>query len=450
MSADPMSGDQGKAAGTSRAAWGTLAILVVLYAIAYVDRQIITLMVDPIRKDLGISDFQISILQGAAFVVLYSVMALPVGFLVDRYQRRWIIFGGVVVWSFGAVASGLSRTYGHLLASRAVVGGGEATLSPSAYSMLSDLFPRERLASAMSIYATGAMAGTAISFIAAGYIVALATAISSHPLPIVGTLAPWQLVFIVTGAPGLILAFTVFLVREPPRRDKIADEWIKRRGAIAALRDFLRGRGRFYVLHITGFSLFAIVTTGFAAWLPTYLMRTFQWPVERVGLTLGLVTLTAGVTGPLAVGWLTDYLFRRGVKDAHLRIYVWGTLVVGALAVIATLSRNEAVVIAAIWLEKGIVSFIGIAAAALQLTTPNQFRGQISAIFLFFYNIVGIGVGATMIAAISDFGLGGPEHIGTAMAISFIIVCPIASLLLACGLAPMRRAVDDAKSWVET
>jgi MFS family permease len=447
MPADPGSDEAADTIRAPRAGWGALAIFVVLYAVAYIDRQIITLMVDPIRHDLGISDFQISILQGAAFVVLYSLVALPIGFLVDRYQRRWIIFAGVIVWSFGAVASGLSRTYGHMLATRAVVGAGEATLSPSVYSMLSDIFPRERLASAMSIYTTGAMAGTAISFIAAGYIIALATTISAHQLPFVGSLAPWQLVFVVTGAPGLILAFTIFLIREPARRGKIDDEWIKRRGSIAALRDFLRGRGRFYVAHIMGFSLFAIVTTGFAAWAPTYLIRTFHWPVERVGLTLGLVTLTAGVAGPVAVGWFTDYLFRRGVRDAHLRIYVWGTLVVGALAIVATLSRSVPVVIAAIWLEKAIVSFIGIAAAALQITTPNQFRGQISAIFLFFYNIIGIGIGATMIAAISDFGLGGPAHIGAAIAIAFAIVCPIASMLLAYGLAPMRRAVDSAQSW---
>jgi MFS family permease len=214
-----------------------------------------------------------------------------------------------------------------------------------------------------------------------------------------------------------------------------------------ALLKYLAAQKRFYISHILGFSLFAVVSTGYATWGPSFLIRTFHWPVQKVGLVLGLISLVGGVTGGLASGWIADFFFRRGVRDAHLRLYVWVTLAVGVTGIVGGLSHNVPTVMISMATEKFLIPFIAVAATALQITTPNQYRGQVSAIFLFFYNIVGFGFGASFIAGISDFWLGGPQHIGKAIAIAFAIICPLASIIFALGLKPMRRAVDATAVW---
>jgi MFS family permease len=432
---------------SSQAGWTAVAVFLGLYALAYLDRQIITLLVEPLKRDLGISDFQISVLQGAAFIILYTLFAIPIGWLVDRFQRRLVAFGGIVTWSIGAAASGFAQTYAQLLATRAVVGAGEAALSPSAYSILSDLFPKHRLASAMSVYSTGAMIGSAMSFMLGGLIISLTSQSGAYHLPLIGSVHSWQLVFLITGAPGLVLAFTTFIIKEPPRRGVLRESSRPQSGDGAGLWRYLSGQRAFYFTHIAGFSLFAVVTTGYASWGPTYLMRAFHWSVRDVGVAFGLMSLVGGVSGALAGGWFVDRLFRRGVLDAHMRIYVCVTLATGAAGIVASLSNNIFIVLTAMTLEKFLVPFIGIAATALQITTPNQFRGQVSALFLFFYNVVGFGLGTSVIAGISDFLLGGPEHIGGAIALTFAVACPLASVIFAVGLRPMRRAVRAAEAW---
>jgi MFS family permease len=431
----------------ARGGWIAVSVFLVLYALAYLDRQVLTLLVDPIRKDLGATDFEISILQGAAFVLFYTICSLPIGWAVDRFSRRRIIFVGILIWSAAAAAGGLARNYWQLLLCRFGVGAGEAALSPSAYSMLSDLFPKERLAGAMAVFSSGAIVGGAISLAVGGLVVSLAKGSEGYVIPVLGEVRPWQLVFLITGAPGLVLAFLVFLVREPARKGRIRGASSAKTGP-AGLIPFLRGRWRFYAAHIAGFSLFNLMVAAYVAWTPTFLMRKFGLSAAETGFTLGGLSLVCGVAGMLGSGFLVDRLFRRGLKDAHLRYYAIGTALCGIAGVGAMLVPTLPQAIACMTVIKFISPFIAVAATALQITTPNEYRGQVSALFLFAYNIIGFGLGPSIVAGVSDFVIGGGRgDIGLAMAATFAVFTPIAVGAFVLGLGPMRRAVDAAQAW---
>lgn len=425
--------------------WTALAVFLVLYGLAYMDRQIITLLVDPIRKDLGASDFEISLLQGAAFVIFFTLCALPIGWAVDRYPRRWIVYFGITIWSIFAAAGGLAHTYWQLLLARCGVGAGEATLGPSAYSMISDIFPRERLAGAMAIFSTGAIVGGSIALALGGFLVHAAEGVDHYTLPLIGDVRPWQFVLIATGAPGVLLAFLIFLVTEPARRDKLHAE--KKAAPISAMFAFLRAGRGFYLAHFIGFSAFGLMAAGYAAWAPTYFMRTFDWPVDRAGLVLGTQTLVFSSAGMLFSGYFVDHLFRKGVTDAHLRYYLWAIVAFGGAGITAMMSSDIVVVLVCLSVVKFITAFIAVAAAAIQITTPNEYRGQISALFLFVYNIVGYGIGPSMMAGISDFTIGDDKQIGLAMGITFAIFAPVVFISFWIGMSRMRKAVKNAESW---
>lgn len=429
-----------------RLAWTTVIIFQVIYSFAFLDRQVLMLLVDPIRTDLGVTDFQISILQGAAFVLFYSLCGLPIGWAVDRYPRRWLVFCGICFWSVAAAAGGLAQTYWQLLFCRFGVGAGEATLHPTVYSMLTDLFPRSKLTTALAVYSTGAAVGGGISLIVGGFVVGLTSSVDAYHLPIIGMVKPWQMVFIITGAPGLLIAFLVFLTTEPPRRGKIASSAPEARASVVV---FMRRQWRFYAAHFVGFGIFGAISAGYGSWVPSYLIRTFDWPVESVGAVLGLQTLICTAAGMLVAGYVCDRLFRGGVPDAHFRFYVWTLTIFGVAGVLAMTSHDITVVLICLSIIKFITPFIPVAAGALQLTAPNEYRGQVSAIFLLVYNGVSWGLGPSLVAGISDFALGGSGDIGLAMAIVFAGFTPLALLIFAWGMKPMRDAVAAASEWSE-
>lgn len=427
---------------TSNAAgWRCTGIFSLLYAVGYLDRQILTLLVDPIRKDIGATDFQISLLQGAAFVICFAVCGLPIGWAVDRYPRRWIVWAGMTFASAATICAGFSRTYFQLLLSRCGVGAGEASLSPAAYSMLSDYFPRERLGTAMAVYSMGAIIGSALSLVLGG--LAVQSTASGHTIGIAlyDHAASWQRVFLLTGPPGVLITLLVFLVREPTRKRRMPAPATDRPRQATTIGTMLKTNVGFYTAHFVGFSLFNVMATAFTSWSPTYLMRKFDWSPGRVGTTLGAQNLVFEVAGMLVSGYVVDRLMRRGVTDAHLRYYVWMVGLTGIAAMTSMLANDIVVVLVAMSFVKFVIPFIAVAAAALQITTPAEYRGRVSAIFLFIYNIVGFGLGPSVTAAISDFMIPGSGNIGVAVAITVGIVAPLAMICFALGLRPMRRAV---------
>lgn len=425
--------------GAGLLAWAALAILLVLAFTAFLDRQIVSLMVGLIRKDLGLTDGHIGVLQGAAFGLAYPLFAIPLGYAADRWSRRYVILAGVLFWSMAAVASGLAGSFSTLLAARIGVGIGEAALGPAAASLLSDLFPRRRLALVFSIYSCGSLLGSAGALAIGGAIISLAG--DGVDLPLVGHLAPWQFAFVATGLPGLALAFLVLLIREPPRTGARANgaPW-------GEVFDFARTNIGFLVPYTLGFTCLMIVTWGGLAWTPAILERSYGWSVAQVGASLGLFTAILGLSGQLSNGALVDHMFSRGAKDAHLRYYVGGCVIITACGVLAPLAPGAWAYLAIMAPWKFLMNYGGVFSAALQVATPAPIRGRMAAICGTVSAMVGGAAGPSVIAAFTDHVFHDDTAVIRSLALATGIFVPLAGLLFWVGMKPMRRAVEQLEA----
>lgn len=427
-------------------AWYMTGVLFLLYWLSLLDRLVISLLVDPIRRDLGITDFELSLLQGFAFGVFYAICGLPLGWLVDRFSRRWVIFAGVTIWTLSTTFCGLAHNYWQLFLARVGVGAGEAALSPAAYSLMADSFPAHRLTTALAVYSLGSLFGTGMAYLLGGVIVGLVSEHQSVLLPLVGEVRSWQLVFITIGLPGVLLGMLVFTFREPVRRTTAFA-----RPSTAVLGEVfgevfrhIRRHGRFFVCHHIGFTLCVMAVAGMALWAPTYLYRVFAWKPAQVGIWLGVVGTLGGVIGALGCGQLIDRQVARGRLDEHMRLFSLTALVSVPIAVVGVLWHNPYVFLAAFFLIQVLVSpIMGISAAALQLAAPAHLRGRLSSLYLFVMILLGIGAGPSVVAAFTDFIFQDDAKVGYSLALIFVLACPLSALALHLGRPAMRCAVAE-------
>jgi MFS family permease len=431
-------------------AWYATFVLAFMYWVSILDRFIISLLVDPIKRDLGISDVQFGMLHGLAFALTFSLFGLVLGTLADQLNRRWVIFAGVSVWSLATAACGVAQQFWHLLLARVGVGVGEAALNPSATSMLADLFPRERLTTAMAVYSMGATVGSGCAFMFGGMLVDLVARTDAITLPLLGELRSWQAVFLLIGLPGTFLALLIFTVPEPIRRGRLASHrpdlsWRKSYGD---LLKFIRSRPRFFAYHYIAFAFASAVVAGCGAWYPAHMGRTFGWSASQIGLSLGLILSLAGILSQLIFGRIVDAMFTRGIHDAHFRVYGLSLLASTPVGLIAMTSSNPWVFLASIGVFLVLVSALNACAAtALNLVTPNELRGTGIAFWAATSGLVGAASGPLLIAMASQYLFHGKASIGLGMASLIGISCPMAALFLWLASRPMREAVADAERW---
>ncbi len=428
-------------------AWGTLGVLVLAYTVSFVDRTILSLLIPAIQADLDISDTQASLLAGFAFAVFYTVMGIPLGRLADRWHRRNLIGLGITVWCLMTAACGLARNYWQLFLARVGVGVGEAALSPAAYSMIADLFPRHLLGRAIAIYSVGLPVGSGLALLIGGVVIGWVAELPPVALPVIGTLAPWQLTFLLVGLPGLLVAALLMLVREPPRRERVAETGSD---APPALIPFLKHNRRVLLHHFGGLSLLVIVVYGSTAWIPTFFIRSHGWEAADIGLAYGLIFITCGTAGLLAGGQLADVWWRRGRLDGHLRVVLLSvtgmTPCFALMAVVPSPTAALALLAAATFLSS---LHGGVAGAALQLFTPNELRGQMTAVYFFIANLVGLGLGPTAVALITDVVFADQQAIGASLAWLALTAGPLSALLLLTGLRHFRSSVADLQHAVD-
>jgi MFS family permease len=422
-------------------AWYVVAVLVLAYTVSYVDRTILTLMVKPIRETLGISDVQISLLHGLAFAIFYTVLGVPLGWLADRANRTKIIAAGIFVWSIMTALCGLSRSFGQMFLARIGVGVGEAALSPAAYSMLNDYFRPHRRTLAISIYATGVYIGSGLALIVGGGVIAITPALD---IPGVGHLEPWQVVFLAVGLPGLLVAALMMTVREPKRRGLL-------KGGHPTIKEtlaFVRARISIYGFHFLGFSMLTMLWSGCAAWIPTFFARTFAWTPAEIGPVFGTAVAVFGTLGLTLGGAFAEKLKARGLSDGNIRTGIISALALLPLGVAAPLmpTAELAMAVYAVFVFFSSLPF-GAAAAALQEITPNQMRGQISALYLFVVNLTGIGIGPTIVASITQYGFGDDAALKYSLSITAGIAAVLATVLLTLCLKPYRESVAQARDW---
>lgn len=416
-------------------AWWVVFVLILAYTFSFIDRQALTLMVGPIRESLDISDTQLSLLHGFAFALFYTIMGIPIGRMVDRRRRTWIIAAGIVFWSLATAACGLARNFFQMFLARIGVGVGEAALSPGAYSLISDYFPPEQRAQAMSLYLSAAYVGAGLATIIGGMLISLMPAMD---WPVVGHLEPWQGVFVAVGLPGVLVAVLVLTLREPPRSGTIKGDHPSFRQVLA----WIGARKRTYFTLMMGFAIAGTVWNGSVAWLPEFYKRTFGWDVATVGMRFGLVTIASGLMGAITGGTIASRGRARGVTDANVRIGLVSLAVLVPGGLVAVLSAAPALSLAGTFVFLfGCAMPFGAAAAALQEITPNQMRGQVSAIYLFGLSFFGMGFGPTIVALFTDSVFGNDAALGKSIACLIVIAAPVSALLLTLALKPYRETL---------
>lgn len=434
---------------TPRQAWYMVFVLMIFYIFSFIDRQIISLLVEPIKRDLHITDTEVGLLQGLSFALFYCFLGVPIGWLADRKNRKTIIAGGVIIWSLMATFCGLAKNFGQLFLARMGVGVGEAALSPAAYSMVTDAFPKDRLGRAFSIYNLGIPIGSGIALLVGGLVVgAVVTEGSTFTLPLLGEVRAWQFVFIVTGAPGLLLPLLLLSVREPARRGIMKTESGSDSIPLSQVFAYMWKNGHFYSLHFIALALFAMLGYAVGAWLPTVISRTYGVQAAEVGKILGISTLSLNVLGILFFGRLCDRLTKRGVKDAPIVVCIIVAILIAATSTFPAFMPNVTLAYAAMCLGGfPFHGYVAMGPMAVNMVTPNQMRAQISSVYLFVNALLGMGIGPALVPFISDYILKDPMQIRWALAIVVFCAATLAASLLWLERKPFRERAAAAAQW---
>ena len=426
-------------ANRGRAMYALIALLLA-YILSFIDRNLMAVLIGPIRADFAISDFQYSLLHGFAFSMFYIFLGLPIARLADRGSRKWVITIGVLFWSLMTCLCGITRSFSTLFVARAGVGIGEAALSPPAYSLLSDYFSEGNLPKAMAVYTLGITIGGGLAYIIGGGVYEYFTEYGALSLPFVGELRPWQSTFFIVGLPGFLLVLMLSLIAEPPRRGDLPEE--AGDYSVSEVKTHLRLHWQAYGSLIMGVSLLAVLGYGTMAWYPEFLVRSHGMDRAEAGSQFGLIFIVAGSVGALLGGFSAKPLRERGFEDASMRLIVWIALLWLLPATLGPLSSNSSL---ALWAAVPIVfflnSYFALAISALQNITPNRMRAQVSALMLFMTNLLGLALGPSVIAALTDFVFANDADLAYSLSLLPLLVCPLAAALLAWGLKYYRAAL---------
>lgn len=430
MAHDPKEAAGGSFAPVPAHAWYGLALLTLIYACHYLDRTVISLVIEPVRLEFGLSDAQIGLLTGLAYGVSFALAGLPLGYLIDRVNRRRLLAVVATVWSGMTALAGLAQNYATLLATRVLLGAAEAGGTPAAMAMISDLFPPRLRSTALGILYVGTGIGAASS--------ALIAALIAVPYG-------WRAALIAAGVPGLILGLLVwFTMRDVPRVSPGKDTPAAPAPAVGAVLRFLASqRG---IVHL--FVVLPMVSAGMAAvgvWLPAFLMRSHGMTLGDAGFVLAVAFGLFASLGTLFGGAASDRLGRR---RAELRL--WFCAAMMSLAIPAALGALYLSSTAVVVVLTFVVAFCGFTVfpvgfgAAMDMA-PSQMRGITTASSQVITNLVGYGFGPYAVGVFSDY-YGGPDALrnGIATVTVITLLMAVAHMLLAArhytqGLARVRQ-----------
>jgi MFS family permease len=422
-------------------AWWMVVALALAGVVSVLDRSILNIVVDPVRADLGLTDVEIGLLQGLAFGIFYATVGLPLGLTADRYSRRLVAIGGIVVWSLATVASGFAKSFESMFVARLLVGLGEAALSPAAISLIADLFPPTERGRPISVFLMGQAAANGLGISIITGVTGAAAAGSFAGLPVLGELAPWRAAFVVSGLLGFVVVAALLPTREPPRRSTASRLSVA--GQAGASFAFLRGHAGVFVPLYLGFAVCFLATYAAAAWNPTMLMRAFGATRADLGAVLGPLTMVFSVTGPLLGGLLVDSAMKRGDSLARFGLLAAAPLFIlpSGLAVFAPNATAAMVLIAA---GPAAVSVIGTTMLALlQSTVPPESRGFAVALTGLINTAIGATVGPLLVSLLTERVYGDPKLVGLSIASVVVPALFGASALYFVARTTVRRRVRD-------
>jgi MFS family permease len=402
-------------------AWYVVGVLLIVGITSYLDRNIIALLVEPIRADLGLSDTEVSFLQGTAFAIFYVAFGLPFGMLADRVNRRTLLALGVAWWSLMTAAGGFAENYWQLFAARAGVGIGEACLAPAAFSILADYFQPARRGRAMSIYNMANYIGGGASLFIGGLVLGMLGGVGTAFLPVIGSIESWKATFILIGTPGLLLSLLMLTVKEPARRGTLPRrESGTREGFI---QHMLKAPRVYAAVHFSG-AMTAFTGYAVFAWSPTHLVRQFGFEPAEAGVMMGPIAAVCGMLGCIGSGFASDWLVRKGTRGGRFAIPLawWPIALVGISLIVLSPTHVGALLGVGVF---ALGSGFGISSVppTIHDITPNQLRGQATSLHFVLAGLLGLAGGISLVAIVNDTVFRDPASIGMAM---LVVLAPVA------------------------
>lgn len=433
---------------SSRTAWYVVGVLTVAQTLSFIDRQIISLLIGPLKIEFDLSDVEISLLGGPAFAIFYTLMGIPIGRSIDHSSRTLVISCGVFLWSLATMSCGVAKGFWTLFLARVGVGVGEGTLSPGAFSLIADHFPPDRLTRPLAFYLTGVWLGTGLAFILGGAVIGLVAEMGQVTLPIIGEVKTWQVVFFAVGAPGLLFPLLMLTVKEPVRRNKIAAD--QDRVALKTALAYVWLHRRTYLPIFLSLGLYAAYGLGTSFWTIEFFSREFGADRARTSFIYGVICLICGTAGSISAGWCADRLEQRGVKDAKVQVSLAGMILMIPFAALFPLMPTFALAMIGV----GGVVFCtpfpyGPSVAAMQNVTPNELRGLMSGLYLFVSVILGLGMGPTVIALFTDFLFKGDELLPYSLTATAALLVPASALSMWLARKPYTASIKSAEAWAE-
>ena len=420
-------------------AWWALALLTATYTFSFVDRQIVNLLVDPIRTDLELSDSQVSFLQGLAFALPYVLLSIPVGRIVDRANRIRVLIIGILIWTISCMMCGTANSFWQLGIARMGIGGGEASVTPASWSLLADYFPPEQRALPISIFLMGPYLGAGLSLLLGAEVISWASGLGQIELPIVGVIAPWQLTFMLVALPGVVIALLLPLLKEPVRQERLGTDaqamtWKK-------VGQYIWPRRQLFGAYLLGSPFLVLVLYALQAWIPSLLVRVHEIDIVQAGRYYGTIALIAGsagvLSGPVFARWLSH---RVNAERAPLIVIFISILVLIPFVIAAGLATSLTAALIFISLASYWVTFpLALFATGLQNASPNELRGLMAGCYVLATNLIGLALGPSSVALVSDYVFQSDTAVGKSLALIAAIFLPLAALLVWRGLRAMRK-----------
>jgi MFS family permease len=425
-------------------AWFFTSILLFAYIISFIDRQMINYLVVPIKEDMGLTDFEISFIQGWGFVLAYVIFSIPFGRIVDKVNRVRVLIGGIVIWSVATAACGFSKNSWQLVLSRSGVGAGEAALTPASWSIISDLFPVERRSFPMSIYLMGPYIGQGLSLLFGAQILR----IYNEPVTLLESIIiqPWQIIFLIIAVPGIILGLFMFTLKDPERKEGLTGDREENESIKEVFSYVIKNIGAYMPL-LVGSAFIIVLLYGLQSWVPTFLHRIHGWEHTRIGDQYGLVALFAGSLGVISGPVFERYLTKLNFNPPIIILCIITSVALTIFGPITFLALNSEVVLIGIFITSFFITFpLALFATSLQNITPNQYRGVVSGLYVFTVNIVGYGLGPMVVAFFTDKVFKSEMAIDLSMATMFLICGPISFFIFYFGRKPFSRALATKSS----
>lgn len=419
--------------------WYVVGLLLAIFILSYFDRFILSMLVEPIKAAMKLSDFEIGLLLGPAFSMFHVLIAIPLGWYADRSNRTLLLFAGIVIWCTMTVGSGLVATFLPLFLMRLGLGLGEAVVSPCSVSIISDYFDRRERPRAISLYMAGPYLGAGLAFLVGGLIVGWLQKVGHVTWPIFGTLAPWQATFVIVGLPGFLFAGMMLSVKEPARQ-----ETLSAKASGTAVFKYMVTRWRGFGALIVG-STCNLALTALTLWNVPLFSRVWGWSVAQTGLVTGLFYFTAGPIGTALAVWASRR-FSEKYADGSMRVLILGLLICVPASALYPVMPTAYFGIAFMF-----VAFIGKSVAtaggpaSMAQITPGEMRAQSMAIFNTFISLIGPLLGPPIIGAATDFS-GDPQKIGVVLCFYVLVIGVPAILIAMAGLKHYRAAVQNLEA----